>query len=118
VGVDPQSLERIRLAIESHVADGAAVLYSTHQMDEAEQLCDRVVLVDRGRIVATGTPESLVAGLHPGLRIDVVTEHPLPAGWLGNLQGAQELAATERHGDTVTYGHVVPVAIEALDLAP
>ncbi|HEX7061165.1 MAG TPA: heme ABC exporter ATP-binding protein CcmA [Woeseiaceae bacterium] len=118
VGVDPQSLERIRLAIESHVADGAAVLYTTHQMDEAEQLCDRVVLIDRGRIIAAGTPESLVAGLQPGLRIDVVTEHPLPAGWLGDLHGARELDATEQHGETASSGHVVPVAIAALDLAP
>src|SRR5438067_10213045 len=89
VGVDPQSRERIFEAIETLAEGGAAVLYSTHQMDEAERLCARVVLLDSGRVVAAGTPASLVeaAGLTTLLRLR--TARPLPPSWLGGLTGAR-----------------------------
>ena len=63
VGVDPQSrhaiLERVRLL----ASGGMAVLYTTHYMEEAERLCDRVGIIDRGRIVAEGSRRDLVAQL-------------------------------------------------------
>jgi ABC-2 type transport system ATP-binding protein len=67
VGVDPQSRERVFAAVLGLARAGAAVLYSTHQMDEAERLCDRLVLLDHGQLLATGTPTALVArsGLQP-----------------------------------------------------
>src|SRR5438034_651415 len=88
VGVDPQSRERIFEAIGALARGGAAVLYSTHQMEEAERLCDRVVLLDTGRVVAAGTPAALVAGagLTPLLRVR--TARPLPPGWLAGVAGA------------------------------
>ena len=61
VGVDPQSRERVFAAVLGLARDGAAVLYSTHQMDEAERLCDRILLLDHGQLLATGTPTALVA---------------------------------------------------------
>jgi ABC-2 type transport system ATP-binding protein len=60
VGVDPQSRERIFAAVRGQAAAGAAVLYSTHYMEEAERLCDRVVLLDGGRVVASGSPAALI----------------------------------------------------------
>jgi ABC-2 type transport system ATP-binding protein len=61
VGVDPQS----RIAILSSVADlegeGMAILYTTHYMEEAERLCDRIGIIDEGRIRAEGTRRELVA---------------------------------------------------------
>ena len=42
--------------------DGQTVLLTTHYLDEAEALCDRIAIIDRGRIVATGTPRELIAG--------------------------------------------------------
>src|SRR5690606_39085703 len=56
VGVDPQSRERIFAAVRAQAEAGVAVLWSTHQMEDAERLCDRVVLIDHGRLVAEGTP--------------------------------------------------------------
>src|SRR5262249_60904217 len=61
VGVDPQSLESIVAVLRRHKERGAALLYSTHHMKEAEQLCDRVVLIDSGHVVALGTPQEIVA---------------------------------------------------------
>jgi ABC-2 type transport system ATP-binding protein len=89
VGVDPQSFESIVVAIRAHAKGGAALLYSTHHMEEAEDLCDRVVLIDCGRVVATGPPAQLIREAVPGLLIDVVTDEALPEGWLGGLAGAR-----------------------------
>ena len=85
VGVDPQSRERILDAIRAQVDRAAAVLYSTHQLDEAERVCDRVVLIDRGRVVATGSPTALLRERQRRLQLRMVTRAALPAGWAGDL---------------------------------
>jgi ABC-2 type transport system ATP-binding protein len=54
VGVDPQSRNQILESIEALGGAGLAVLYTTHYMEEAERLCDRVGIIDQGRIVAEG----------------------------------------------------------------
>ena len=115
VGVDPQSLERIGAALRAHAARGAALLYSTHHMKEAEQLCDRVVLIDHGRVIALGTPREIVARLGLGLSADVVTEAPLPEGWLDGLDGARVLEAHEGGDDDA--GWVVRVSLAEHGLA-
>ncbi|GAA3383568.1 ABC transporter ATP-binding protein [Cryptosporangium minutisporangium] len=59
VGVDPQSRNAILESIEQLSAAGMAVLYTTHYMEEAQRLCDRVGIIDRGRLVAEGTTREL-----------------------------------------------------------
>ena len=61
VGVDPQSRNSILESVESLSAEGMAVLYTTHYMEEAERLCDRVAIIDEGVIKAEGTRRELVA---------------------------------------------------------
>jgi ABC-2 type transport system ATP-binding protein len=60
VGVDPQSRNRIFEMIEVLRGAGAAIIYTTHYMEEAERLCDRVAIIDHGRIIAQGGHEELV----------------------------------------------------------
>jgi len=55
VGVDPQSRVRLLELVRSEAAAGRCVLYTTHYMEEAETLCDRLAIMDHGRIIAAGT---------------------------------------------------------------
>lgn len=59
VAVDPQSRNRILENIETLRKRGATVVYTTHYMEEAEQLCDRIIIIDKGKIIASGTPTEL-----------------------------------------------------------
>src|SRR5579863_38962 len=60
VGVDPQSRNRIFEMIEELRSKGMTVIYTTHYMEEAERLCDRIAIVDHGKIIALGTREALI----------------------------------------------------------
>ncbi len=71
VGVDPQSRHHIFEALETLKAKGHSMLYTSHSMDEVERLCDRVAIMDTGRLLDTGTPAELAerAGL-PGADLE------------------------------------------------
>jgi len=60
---NPQSRRQLWELIERFKADGRSILLTTHYMDEAERLCDRVAIVDHGRMIALGTPQALIARL-------------------------------------------------------
>ena len=62
-GLDPQSRLQLWDVIEAFKARGSTVLLSTHYMDEAERLCDRVGVVDHGKLIACGTPRALISSL-------------------------------------------------------
>src|SRR5690606_14900422 len=61
VGVDPQSRKAILDGLAQLVRDGMSVLYTSHYMEEVERLCDRVAIIDHGRIIAEGSREELIA---------------------------------------------------------
>lgn len=62
-GLDPQSRRQLWEIIRSFREQGRTVLLTTHYMDEAERLCDRVAIVDRGRVISLGSPRELIASL-------------------------------------------------------
>lgn len=63
VGVDPQSRNAIFEGIEELNRAGLTILYTTHYMEEAQRLCERVAIMDNGRIIALDTPAALIHGL-------------------------------------------------------
>ena len=71
VGVDPQSRSAIFDLVERLRDEGAAILYTTHYMEEAERLCGEVGIIDHGRLIAEGTRTELLADLGADVRIDV-----------------------------------------------
>jgi ABC-2 type transport system ATP-binding protein len=77
VGVDPQSRNHIFETVRRLAQEGTTVLYTTHYMEEAERLCDRVAVMDEGRILALGTPAELVASQGGGV-IEVGLREPIP----------------------------------------
>ena len=76
------------------------MIVSTHFMDEAEQLCDRLAIVDDGRVVATGTPQSLIAEHGGELLIHFSTDRP-DVSFLGALESVHSVS---RRGAHVTVG--------------
>src|SRR5262252_3718951 len=71
VGVDPQSRDRIFDAIRELARRGKTILYTTHYMEEAERLCDRITIMDEGRMVACGTLAELLQILGMGEIIEL-----------------------------------------------
>jgi len=93
VGVDPQSRNHIFEMIEKLRAEGMSLIYTTHYMEEAERLCDRIAIIDHGKIIALGTHADLVRTTF-GTRSQV----------LARYQGADERIAAwvfERGGHVV-----------------
>jgi ABC-2 type transport system ATP-binding protein len=62
-GLDPQARRQLWDLIDVFKGEGRTILLTTHYMDEAEQLCDRVAIMDHGRIIALGTPDALMASV-------------------------------------------------------
>ena len=62
-GLDPQSRRQLWGVLERFRTDGGTILLTTHSMDEAEALCNRVAIVDRGKVIAQGSPQDLIASL-------------------------------------------------------
>ncbi|GAA0585480.1 ATP-binding cassette domain-containing protein [Actinomadura livida] len=73
-GLDPRGRGEIWDAVRELVADGTTVLLTTQYLEEADRLADDIAVVDRGKVIATGTPDGLKAAI--GDRLDVVLEDP------------------------------------------
>lgn len=97
VGVDPQSRNQILESIERLGGQGLSVLYTTHYMEEAERLCDRVGIIDDGRIVAEGARSDLVRGIgqQSRVRIDVTGDVSALAERVRTLPGVSESTAVD-----------------------
>ena len=98
VAVDPQSRNAILDGIKRLNAQGATIIYTSHYMEEVEQLCHRIVIMDRGRQVASGTSDELKAMIGTGERIRVEIADPVPLGEEA-LEGLRRL----EHVRTATY---------------
>ncbi|MFO1054576.1 MAG: ABC transporter ATP-binding protein [Planctomycetota bacterium] len=79
VGVDPQSRNHIFESIEALKREGRTIVYTTHYMEEAERLCDRVAIVDHGRVLACDRVEALLSahGARPSVEVEL-HESPTP----------------------------------------
>jgi len=104
-GLDPQARRGTWELIREIREDGTTVVLVTHFMDEAEYLCDRLAVVDRGRLLALDTPQGLVDGMGLASIVRFSTSAP-DIGW---LEGLDVVESVTRHGDAVEIRGVGPV---------
>jgi ABC-2 type transport system ATP-binding protein len=113
-GLDPQSRRQLWDVVSAFRAGGGTVLLTTHYMEEAERLCERVAIVDHGRMIALGSPRELIASLgaedvvefalEDGRRLDDATLEVLP--------GVHQVHYDD--GKTILTVHRVHMAVPAL----
>jgi ABC-2 type transport system ATP-binding protein len=108
VGVDPQSRQRIWEMLERLRREGASLLLTTHQLDEAQQVCDRIVVIDRGHVIANGVFDELVRQTIGPRRRVVLT-----------LESAVDAKIFDRFPETMIEGPIVRCRVEQVgrDLA-
>ena len=112
VGVDPQSRHAILESVRVLGSGGMAILYTTHYMEEADRVCDRVGIIDRGHLVAEGTRRELVSMLEEHDRIELAATGDLEA-FVAACRAVDGI-----DGATVTDGHVQLLAREGRRLLP
>jgi ABC-2 type transport system ATP-binding protein len=87
-GLDPQARHAIWNLVRDVRARGKSIILSTHFMEEAEKLCDRIAILDHGKIVALDTPANLIHSLGTEERVVFSMDGPLPSGFEKALSGA------------------------------
>ena len=111
-GLDPQVRREIYDIIEELKRDKKTVLLTTHYIEEAERLCDRVAIVDQGRVIAHGTPRELKHASVGTTRIEVRVAKPITDGALARLDGISN--CREFDGAYVMHSSRPPQTIVAL----
>jgi ABC-2 type transport system ATP-binding protein len=120
-GLDPQARHTTWDLVRAIRERGKTVVLVTHFMDEAEQLCDRVAIVDHGRIVALDTPAALIRQVQAESQVRFGAANGFDPSWLRGVPGVREVA---REGDQVLVSGGGPlmarvaVALAERDLAP
>lgn len=115
-GLDPQARRQLWDLIEEFKKDGRTIVLTTHYMEEAERLCDRVAIMDHGKIIAQGTPRELIASIGCEHVVEFAAARPVdfaPLRFIGGVRGlrtdngAVALQVTELH-------RAVPALLEEL----
>ena len=115
-GLDPQARLNIWTVIEGIRKRGKTVVLTTHYMEEAERLCDRVAVIERGRIVALDTPRRLIAEHAPGTTVEFANVPGLDVETLRKVPGVERVVAdgrvsiTTRTPETVLHTLLDPSA--------
>ena len=97
-GLDPQARRQLWELIERFKLAGRTILLTTHYMDEAERLCDRVAIMDHGKVIALGTPRELIASVCADHLVEFsagTRARPLDLAALGAIDGIRDVRAED-----------------------
>ncbi len=103
LGLDPQAARRLRELVLELRAEGHTILLTTHYMEEADQLSDRIGIIDQGRVIALDTPQALKAGIRQTdvIHLEVSGWRSAYAGVLQALPGVEKLVDRRLEGDSL-----------------
>ena len=107
-GLDPQARRQVWDVVADVRARGGTVLLTTHYMEEAERLCDRVAIVDRGKVIALDTPADLIARLAGEHVLEIETEQRPDLARLERLPGVKQVRVD---------GEIVSLTVEEVHVA-
>lgn len=102
-GLDARARRDLHGDIRQMRADGHTLILTTHYIDEAEELCDRIAVIDRGWIITSGSPQELIAASGLAPRVTVGTDRPLELQWLTELPEVSEVEITGTTARFQTY---------------
>ena len=112
-GLDPHVRLEIHSLIQELREDKRSILLTTHYIEEAERLCDRVAIVDQGKIIAIGTPRELMDRTIGSSKIEVVCARPLPTGDPpSGLDGERLVFNADRTGISVSSAKPAKTVVE------
>jgi len=118
-GLDPQSRRQLWQVLERFRAGGGTILITTHYMDEAHAVCDRVGIMDQGRLIALGTPRELVLSLGAEhlVQFALGDGHSIDTGLLAALPGVRDVRRDEAsvHLSTSELHLTVPALLDLLN---
>jgi len=116
-GLDPQSRRQLWDHIGEFRERGGTVLLTTHYMEEAERLCDRVAIVDHGRIIGQGSPADLIGRLHAPHILDFSSDPTVGPDLVAAIPGAFDPRQRGNHWSVSVSSLVeaVPALLEALE---
>lgn len=116
-GLDPQARRNLWETIRSIQKEGRTVILTTHYMDEAEELCDRVAIIDRGEVIALDTPTALIQTHAPGVKIHITVSDELSKeatnSRLADLPGVDEVISGT-NGEMIIFSQKFEETIDAL----
>jgi len=119
VGVDPQSRNAIFETIEVLAGEGRTVVYTTHYMEEVERLCDRVVIIDHGRVLADDTLAGLLANAAVSNRLTLKYDLPPDGAAQAEIRGVAGVTRVDLEGSELVVcaadlGLAAPRVLERL----
>ncbi|MCH7473533.1 MAG: ATP-binding cassette domain-containing protein [Gemmatimonadetes bacterium] len=116
-GLDPQSRHQLWRIIGDFRAGGGTILLTTHHMEEAERLCDRVAVIDHGKVIAQGSPRALIEslGAEHVVQFALANGDSIDHATLGSLPGVERVSAVDgRTQLTVMHVHEAVPALMTL----
>lgn len=103
VGIDPQNRNQILEKIKQLNEDGATIIYTSHYMEEVEMLCDEIMIIDKGRLVARGNKEELKAMTELGERFEIrLEDENIDAKHIDHFKGMPYVLSVDQDGDLIT----------------
>jgi len=116
-GLDPHARRELHGEIAKMRDEGHTVLLTTHYLNEAEALCNRIAIIDRGRIIVTGTPQEIVARSSAATSVRLTTVQRLDREWLERIPGVEGLTTDDTRASfraSVKSGRVNVTVAEVL----